>query len=230
MIQNQDRPNRQTIVRRNIPRRATHPQPSRFFVGLDLGQLRDYTALIVLEKVEQPSASPIYHLRHLQRFPLGTSYTDILRQVSGLFQKSPLVFISRLVVDGTGVGVPVVNMLHHAGLPVVPIWITGGDAVSRAGRIIRVPKRDLVSVLQVLFQAERIKIAPSLPLGPVLVEELMNFRAKITAAGNDTYEAWRERDHDDLVLALAISSWYAERSRHRTQTELTMASLPAGPR
>ena len=121
-------------------------------------------------------------------------------------------------------------MLHQAGLPVVPIWITGGDTVSRAGRIIRVPKRDLVSVLQVLFQTGRIKIAPSLPLGSVLVQELMNFRAKITAAGNDTYEAWRERDHDDLVLALAIAAWYAERSRHRTQTELSITSLRAGPR
>jgi hypothetical protein len=228
MIQNH--PDRPSIVRRNIPRRARHLQPPRFFVGLDLGQLRDYTALIVLEKVEQPGASLIYHLRHLHRFPLGTSYTDILHQVSGLLQRAPLASASRLIVDGTGVGVPVVNMLHQAGLPVVPIWITGGDTVSRAGRIIRVPKRDLVSVLQVLFQAGRIKIAPSLPLGPALVEELMNFRAKITAAGNDTYEAWRERDHDDLVLALAIAAWYAERSRHRTRTELTITALRAGPR
>ena len=27
--------------------------------------------------------------------------------------------------------------------------------------------------------------------------------------GHDSYEAWRERDHDDLVLAVAFASWYA---------------------
>ena len=118
---------------------------------------------------------------------------------------------------------------HHAGLPTVPIWITGGETVSRKGRIIRVPKRDLVSVLQVMFQTGRLKIATSLPLGPVLVDELMNFRAKITPAGNDTYEAWRERDHDDLVLALAIAAWYAERSRHRTHTDLRHTPLSPQP-
>ncbi len=38
---------------------------------------------------------------------------------------------ARLIVDGTGVGVPVVEMFRAAGLRPVPIWITGGDAVSR---------------------------------------------------------------------------------------------------
>jgi hypothetical protein len=27
----------------------------------------------------------------------------------------------------------------------------------------------------------------------------------VTAAANETFEAWRERDHDDLVLALALA-------------------------
>ena len=34
---------------------------------------------------------------------------------------------------------------------------------------------------------------------------------KITTAGNDTYEAWRESDHDDLVLAAAFACWYGEK-------------------
>jgi hypothetical protein len=41
--------------------------------------------------------------------------------------------------------------------------------------------------------------------------ELQNFRVKITAAANETFEAWRERDHDDLVLALALAAWHAEK-------------------
>jgi hypothetical protein len=40
--------------------------------------------------------------------------------------------------------------------------------------------------------------------------ELLNFRVKINlASGHDSYEAWREGDHDDLVLAAAMAVWSA---------------------
>ena len=31
------------------------------------------------------------------------------------------------------------------------------------------------------------------------------------ATGHDSYEAWREGDHDDLVLSLALAVWYGQR-------------------
>jgi hypothetical protein len=42
------------------------------------------------------------------------------------------------------------------------------------------------------------------------------FRIKVTASANETFEAWRERDHDDLVLAAAIAVWCAENIRWPT--------------
>ena len=41
------------------------------------------------------------------------------------------------------------------------------------------PKRDLVSLMQVLLQTQRLKVAEGLPDAAVLVEELLNFRVKI---------------------------------------------------
>lgn len=35
--------------------------------------------------------------------------------------------------------------------------------------------------------------------------ELGLFRVKVTLSANETFETWRERDHDDLVLALALA-------------------------
>ena len=32
--------------------------------------------------------------------------------------------------------------------------------------------------------------------------------------GNDTCQAWREGDHDDLVLAVAVACWYAVHYMH----------------
>jgi hypothetical protein len=45
-----------------------------------------------------------------------------------------------------------------------------------------------------------------------MIAELTGFQLKVDLrSGHDTYEAWREGIHDDLVLAVAIAAWYAER-------------------
>ncbi len=49
---------------------------------------------------------------------------------------------------------------------------------------------------------------------------------KITLAGNDTYEAWREGDHDDLVLAAAMAAWYGEK---KLRSILYLPPLPRAP-
>jgi hypothetical protein len=94
---------------------------------------------------------------------------------------------------------------------VVPITITGGDSVVRDNKAFRVPKRDLVSTVQVLLQGGRLKIAPALAESALLVQELQNFQVKISDLGHDSYGAWREGTHDDLVLAAALACWHAER-------------------
>ena len=72
------------------------------------------------------------------------------------------------------------------------------------------PKRNLVSALQAALQTGTLKIASSLQLAEVLRQELLNFRIKINlSTGHDSYEHWREGDHDDLVLAAAMAVWSA---------------------
>jgi hypothetical protein len=90
------------------------------------------------------------------------------------------------------------------------VTITAGWEAKLEGASWCVPKRDLVSVTKVLLQTERIKIAKSLPVAKTLVDELLSFQAKISLAGNDTYGAWREGVHDDLVLATALAAYFGE--------------------
>ena len=73
-----------------------------------------------------------------------------------------------------------------------------------------VPKRDLIFALLAIYQSQRIKVAEALPLAKPLVGELTNLKLKINTAGHDSYSAWRESEHDDLVLSLALSAWYGE--------------------
>jgi hypothetical protein len=41
-------------------------------------------------------------------------------------------------------------------------------------------------------------------LAAALAKELEAFRVKVTASRNEVFESWRERDHDDLIIALAL--------------------------
>ena len=49
-----------------------------------------------------------------------------------------------------------------------------------------------------------------LRLFAVLMKELQTFRVKIRTSANETFESWRERDHDDMVLAVALAVWMGE--------------------
>jgi hypothetical protein len=66
----------------------------------------------------------------------------------------------------------------------------------------------------VLLGNRRLAVAPKLEQAKVMERELRTFTVKITAAQNETFEAWRERDHDDLVLAVAVAAWATETLRH----------------
>lgn len=213
-----------------------------FNIGLDLGQASDYTALAIVETVKIPVGEPYtklrhtgygaveeqvqdtrteYQLRHLERPELGTPYPAIVKHVSVIVEGPPLSGNGCLVIDRTGVGRPVVDLFRDANLrtKIVSVTITGGDSVSWEHGGYRVPKRDLVTALQVLFQQQQFKIASGLPHTETLIAEILNFKAKISLRGHDSYEAggsgpageWREGTHDDLVLAAALACWHAVR-------------------
>jgi hypothetical protein len=185
----------------------------KYTLGLDLGQTKDYTALVILERHGEAEEA-VFHARHLERFPLGTPYPAIVSSVAAMLKQPPLLKEPpRLAVDETGVGAPVVDLFRQARLNAAlhPIHITGGATVNHDRGVEFVPKRDLVSVVQVALQTDRLKIAESLPEAQTLARELQDFQVKITEAANDTYGAWREGAHDDLVLAVAMALYVGKK-------------------
>jgi hypothetical protein len=211
-----------------------------YYWGLDLGQSADYSALAIIEEPvwlgrwtspsdlppelvahavektrrEGRPPNPPLGLRHLERFELGTPYPRIAERVRALANTPPLDGKPGvLLVDKTGVGAGVIDHLVHVGINPTPVVIHGGAELSadNEGRGYRVPKRDLVSAVQVLLQTSRLKVAASLPEAETLRRELLNFRVKIDPkTAHDSYSHWREGDHDDLVLATAMACWFRE--------------------
>ena len=218
------------------------------YIGLDLGQLQDYSALAVVREIAAPAPAPVpttlFHpadlgapslrllngqratavaerdelpalcVTYLHRWPLGTKYAKIV-EAMGAFLASELAGDRpQLTIDGTGVGVAVLEMFDAAGIGYEAVSIHGGQATTREGRLWRVAKKTLVGALQVPLQDKRLTIEPpTMPFAAELRAEMGSFTYKITAAANETYAAWREADHDDLVLALAIACWRATRPR-----------------
>jgi hypothetical protein len=128
-----------------------------WFVGVDLGQSQDFTAVAAVERVAEQGewdavqfGYPKYwtlRLRHLERMALGTPYPAMVRRVCEIVRSGDLAGRCHLVVDATGVGRPVVDLLREArpGCRILPVTITSGDAESVEGAYYRTPKRDLVT-------------------------------------------------------------------------------------
>ncbi len=186
----------------------------RFVLGVDLGQANDYTALVVLERVENELDA-----RHVERLPLGVSYPRQVERVAALVSSPQLAHDVLVAVDSTGVGRAVVDLLRAALVPVrtplTAITITGGATASRDGSRWSVPKRDLIAAAQVALQTRQLKIAAALPTAQLLADELAAYRVTVSDDGRDTYGNGRETPNDDLVLALCIASYAATRPRRR---------------
>jgi hypothetical protein len=159
---------------------------------------------------------PGYALRHLRRSPPGTPYPAVAAEVRRLLTTPPLPG-AVLGLDQTGVGKAVRELVAgelagRATCLFCPVTVTAGAGVSGSapGCGLLVPKVELVGTLQVLLQTRRLKVSDALPEAGVLVRELGAFRAEVRLTPAEAAESWRERDHDDLVLAVAIAAWLGE--------------------
>ena len=162
----------------------------RFIAGVDLGQAQDPTAIAVGEL-----AGDDIQIRHLERRPLGEPYPDIIGRVAVLIRALP--GLPDLVVDATGVGRPVIDMMRDKGLAPIPVTITAGRGIRQVGRKWLVPKPILLLPLITAVETGRFKIAAGLPFADVLTAELRAFQRRVTRHANEQFEGRGE--HDDLV-------------------------------
>jgi hypothetical protein len=188
--------------------------PTGFVLGLDLGQSRDYSGLLVNERrVFGDSVSEVAHVfRYCHRWRLRTRYSDVARGVAEIMsQLPPRPEPPRLLVDCTGVGTPVAETLRDLDLQPHEVILTAGFNWRWDGRRISLPKSIMASHLSLAFQSSRIIFPADLPHLAQLRHELTNFSVTRSDAGNDRFNARSETDHDDLVTAMGLAVWGAER-------------------
>jgi hypothetical protein len=116
-----------------------------FYIGLDLGQKQDHSAIVMVERPQVHAyltrPEKTLAVRVAERAPLGTSFAEIVEwtgYVAGLANQAMFQGGQRtqccLTVDATGLGQPVVEMLRRAstgwvagGCQITAVTITGGD-------------------------------------------------------------------------------------------------------
>jgi hypothetical protein len=145
-----------------------------FFIGADIGQARDPTAIVIVEAVEAG-----LNVAHLERLPLGTPYPLVAQRLGLLYDAAPPP--SALVIDATGVGRPVLDLLRQDGHSPVAVSIigTGVERLDPEDLIWRVPKKRLMSPLACAIEAGRLSIAPDLPERETFKTELAAFHRKL---------------------------------------------------
>jgi len=205
------------------------------YIGLDLGQKQDFSTVAIVESHEITYAArncvTYEHLTevqtaitHLERMPLRTPYPEIVDRVCATLSAASAHTMNtpKLIVDGTGVDTPVVDLFRARGIrrDLIPVTITSGYSETRsAAGVVGVPKRNLITGLQVAFESEELALASGIgPAIEILISELMAMRCEITENGHERFGVWRSGMHDDLVLATALAWWGA--NRHKNEPEI----------
>lgn len=189
---------------------------TRFIIGVDLGQMQDYAAYLILRENAQyvqdrHSIVKRYDVVGLER--ARTSYETFVEGLWYVFENPQIKLYGQLIMDLTGVGRAVIEMMRKKKLHPIGVNITGGYEITKTvdGNF-NVPKKELITAVTVLLQSYNLHIAPSLPLAAELRKEMENFQVKLSARGHESFEG-ESGTHDDMVIALALASWWSVYSR-----------------
>jgi len=226
---------------------------NEYAVLVDLAKKRDFTAIVVMkdspqialghELLKQPDKVVHYYDIVYISQRQGMRYHSIVRDIEELMQRANLVENADLIVDGTGVGEGVVEIMREQGLYPIPIITTGSGSVRevyadaaeifpsihklkmRTLKEIHVPKADLVAAGQLLIQQERVRVAAGLQWAEEARKQFKAFRGKINErTKHKVFEAETEEEHDDIVICYLMGAWWFV--KQRAQQEIPERSLP----
>ena len=157
--------------------------------GLDLGKLRDHTALALVD-----ADGGVLRLRLLRVYPVGTPYSRVVSELKSIDE---LYGLRAVAVDRTGVGEPVYEEVRaHLSCRVYGVKFT------------QEVKASLMSGLKALMEAGRLRI----PCDRTLMSHLSSVELRDGPHGGMRFTHPRGT-HDDAAVALALACWAA--SRHR---------------
>lgn len=210
-----------------------------YLLSWDVAQKQDKTALQLWRRT--PSIVPgnriaedrVFNYLDLvyQREMEGVPYTEQCRRVQELMNGERMKNNCDLIIDGTGIGQAVVDIMREHGLEPIPIVFTSGltmnvkyaEATRRFGGFgktldlrtiaeLCVPKVDMIHAAKVLLEQNRIRIATGVANAEEFKKQLLHFKGKVNERGNVSYGNDAEAKHDDWVACFIMACWFANYS------------------
>ena len=182
------------------------------YVGVDLGKLEAHSAIVVVERVEEMPTNYVdvlrgvgvrvrFIVRYAERLALDTDYTFVVRRVKQLVGQLLTRGSCVVVVDETGVGVPVVEEMRRAGIGcgLHPVKISGGRQATAKS----VPREELLGKLKMMGERGELELAVECGDGEKLRRELVYLQLGSRRG--------KGGEKDDLAFALALACWKARR-------------------
>jgi hypothetical protein len=161
------------------------PQPGRtYFVGVDLARIEDFTVVCVMDS----TGKQVYFERFNQ--------INWERQVAAIARASARYGKAIAILDSTGQGDPVWEMVRKAGVPCRPYTFTHAS------------KEAAIDNLAMGIEGGKVRLMDV----PTQTTELQAYQYELTAARNVKMNAPAGM-HDDCVIALALAAWGSTRIR-----------------
>lgn len=178
----------------------------RYIISVDIGKKNDYTVICVFQRVND-----VYHLVLIDRYR-HEDYSVLISKLLRLLEH-PQMKDGRIAViaDETGSGQAMIDFIRNEGIPAYGLHIHGGVKTEMDRDTISAAKNDLVFHLQNVVEKGRLKIADTIKFNADLKKEMQSFSPKINKyTGNISYEAIRAKDHDDIVMSIAMALLFGE--------------------
>lgn len=210
-----------------------------FICTVDLAKKRDYTTIQIYRDTPEVRHYPIESGRSpqvinwmdltYQARMQGVRYTEQSKMIRELLKRTNLLNNTQLIVDGTGVGEAVVDIMREDGLMPLPIVSTGGTNVNpvyadfgkvfggsstqlRGAQVLKemtVPKDDMVHAGMIVLEQGRLRIAENLKHVDDFRKQMARFKGKFNdKSGRTKYENDDDTTHDDFVVTFLLASWW----------------------
>lgn len=179
---------------------------NEYYLGLDLGRRQDFSALVILERSVKAMNTRFVDahtqwkeevaVRYAKRWKLGTAYGTVAEEISDTYRKVEAIGPCLLIVDQTGVGDAVFEMIrgHLRGANLEGVIIN------------QEIKRDMYAALEAGLETGRIRIANDCHASAELKQELLSVEIRRVGFGYK-FGAFDKGAHDDLVMAMALACW-----------------------
>ena len=205
-------------------------QPARavneYVCGLDLGRQHDRSVFCVIHHTRTPveeggwiiddrakvcrqATITRYDLVHMHALPLKLVYVSQALLVQELMAREPLASTNaRLIVDVSGVGMGVADLMRSQGLRFTGVQITAGTEQTQVdGSNYRVAKQLLISKMEAVLHANELRVPDAVPEADAFRKELESFRRQSKASGAQTWSA-DAGEFDDRVMAVSYAIWW----------------------